>query len=86
MVRYLFFLIYLNRIRKEFLDAEAELSGSEGSDDEDERGLDKLLVEEGDLDDIDIDEVRYSNCLSIDLDGKKNLAASNIPFQGFIGT
>ena len=54
-----FFLIYLNRIRKEFLDAEAELSGSEGSDDEDERGLDKLLVEEGDLDDIDIDEVRY---------------------------
>ena len=55
----LFFLIYLNRIRKEFLDAEAELSGSEGSDDEDERGLDKLLVEEGDLDDIDIDEVRY---------------------------
>ena len=59
MVRYLFFLIYLNRIRKEFLDAEAELSGSEGSDDEDERGLDKLLVEEGDLDDIDIDEVCY---------------------------
>ena len=52
------FFIYLNRIRKEFLDAEAELSGSEGSDDEDERGLDKLLVEEGDLDDIDIDEVR----------------------------
>ena len=49
----------MNRIRKEFLDAEAELSGSEGSDDEDERGLDKLLVEEGDLDDIDIDEVRY---------------------------
>ena len=61
----------MNRIRKEFLDAEAELSGSEGSDDEDERGLDKLLVEEGDLDDIDIDEVRYSNCLSIDLNGKK---------------
>ena len=60
LVRYLFFFfIYLNRIRKEFLDAEAELSGSEGSDDEDERGLDKLLVEEGDLDDIDIDEVRY---------------------------
>ena len=55
----IFFFIYLNRIRKEFLDAEAELSGSEGSDDEDERGLDKLLVEEGDLDDIDIDEVRY---------------------------
>ena len=68
----IFFFIYLNRIRKEFLDAEAELSGSEGSDDEDERGLDKLLVEEGDLDDIDIDEVRYSNCLSIDLNGKKN--------------
>ena len=55
----LIFFIYLNRIRKEFIDAEADLSGSEGSDDEDERGLDKLLVEEGDLDDIDIDEVRY---------------------------
>ena len=49
---------YLFRIRKEFLEAEAELSGSEGSDDEDERGLDKLLVEEGDLDDIDEDAVR----------------------------
>ena len=57
----LIFFIYLNRIRKEFIDAEADLSGSEGSDDEDERGLDKLLVEEGDLDDIDLDEVRYSS-------------------------
>ena len=46
------------RIRREFLEAEAELSGSEGSDDEDERGLDKLLMEEGDLDDIDEDAVR----------------------------
>ena len=62
----LIFFIYLNRIRKEFLDAEAELSGSEGSDDEDERGLDKLLVEEGDLDDIDIDEVRYFLTFSAD--------------------
>merc|ERR1712110_97071 len=45
-------------IRKEFLEGEAELSGSDGSDDEDERGLDKLLVEEGDFDDIDEDAVR----------------------------
>ena len=46
------------RIRKEFLENEAELSGSEASDDEDEHGLDKLLAEEGDLDDIDEDAVR----------------------------
>ena len=49
---------YTFRIRKEFLENEAELSGSEGSDDEDEQGLDKLLAEEGDLDDIDADAVR----------------------------
>ena len=47
------------RIRKEFLENEAELSGSDlGSADEDERGLDRLMQEEGDLDDIDEDEVR----------------------------
>ena len=35
------------------------MSGSEvGSADEDERGLDRLMQEEGDLDDIDEDEVR----------------------------
>merc|ERR1712029_145490 len=45
-------------IRKEFLENEAELSGSEASDDEEKRGLDKLLAEEGDLDDIDADVVR----------------------------
>ena len=40
------------------------MSGSEvGSDDEDERGLDRLMAEDGDLDEVDEeavrDEVRY---------------------------
>ena len=35
------------------------MSGSDiGSDDEDERGLDKMIQEEGDFDDLDEDEVR----------------------------
>ena len=47
------------RIRGEFLEREAELSGSEvGSEDEDEDGLDRLMMEEGDLDDVDEDAVR----------------------------
>jgi len=44
------------KLRKDFFEAEAELSGGsdeEFSDDEDERGLDRLEMEEGDLDDID---------------------------------
>jgi hypothetical protein len=46
-------------IRREFVDNEAELSGSDiGSDDEDERGLDRLDVEAGDLDDVDEEAVR----------------------------
>ena len=48
-------------IRREFVEAEAELSGSEAegeSGDEDERGLDRLEAEAGDLDDLDEDEVR----------------------------
>ena len=49
-------------IRREFVEAEAELSGDEGAEgdsgDEDERGLDRLEAEAGDLDDLDEDEVR----------------------------
>jgi len=44
------------KLKKDFFEAEAELSGGseeEFSDDEDERGLDRLEMEEGDLDDID---------------------------------
>jgi len=43
---------------KNFVEKEADLSGSEGSEDEDEKGLDILEMEEGDLDDIDEDDVR----------------------------
>jgi hypothetical protein len=56
---------FLFRIRGEFLEREAKLSGSEvGSDDEDEDGLDRLMVEEGDLDDVDEEAVRdeVKNC------------------------
>ena len=46
-------------LRKEFLEREAELSGSDvDSGDEDEKGLDRMEMEEGDLDDLDEDEVR----------------------------
>ena len=41
------------------MENEAELSGDEPeSGDEDERGLDRIEMEEGDLDDLDEDEVR----------------------------
>jgi len=48
------------RLKKNFFDAEAELSGSEDefSDDEDEKGLDRLELEEGDYDEIDENEER----------------------------
>ena len=51
------------KLRKDFYDVEAELSDEEGrvdglSDDEDEKGLDKFELEEGDLDEIDEDAER----------------------------
>ena len=52
--------VFCYRIRGEFVENEAELSGSEAevSGDEDERGLDRLEAEAGDLDDLDDEEVR----------------------------
>ncbi|KAK0164110.1 hypothetical protein PV328_002772 [Microctonus aethiopoides] len=49
----------LQKVAANFVDAEAELSESEwGSDDEDEKGMDKLELEEGDAEEIDEDQMR----------------------------
>ena len=46
-------------LRKEFVENEAELSGEEpDSGDEDERGLDRLDEEDGDLEEFDVEDVR----------------------------
>ncbi|XP_023245505.1 claspin-like isoform X2 [Copidosoma floridanum] len=50
----------IKKVAGKFLDKEAELSESEwGSDDEDERDLDKLEYEEGDAEDIDEAQVKH---------------------------
>lgn len=47
------------KIRHEFVEAEAELSGSEeGSGDEDEKDLDEMDEEDGDAEDIDEEDLR----------------------------
>lgn len=49
----------IKKVAANFLEAEAELSESEwGSEDEDEKDLDKLELEEGDAEDIDEDQMR----------------------------
>lgn len=49
----------LKKVAANFLENEAELSESEwGSEDEDEKGLDKLELEEGDAEDIDENQMR----------------------------
>lgn len=49
----------IKKVAAKFLENEAELSESEWeSDDEDEKGLDRLEFEEGDAEDIDEDKVR----------------------------
>lgn len=46
-------------LRKEYVEEEAELSGSDaGSEDEDERGLNRLELEEGDFDELDEEQIR----------------------------
>ena len=56
-------LLFFFRMRGMFVENEAALSGSDDelanySEDEDERGLDRLDVEDGDMDDLDEDELK----------------------------